>query len=155
MKISIGLLVLVISLSSFGSEYRVQRVKTLGPMKNKVIFQSTQLKKVKNSNVLKGKLVLQWGLHVYEVVTGLYACNKNNICKLTDFERVTTFEKCEVKRNQVKCRKKISGDTSTSSSTEIIIYENPDDVSDEYDRARRDEDADFPARVDGEFDDIF
>lgn len=123
-------------------------------MKNKVIFQSTDLKKVKNTNVLKGKLVSQWGLHVYEVVTGFYACNRTNNCKLTDYERVATFEKCEVKAKKVSCRKRIGGDSHAANSEEIIIHGSPDSVYDEYDHSRRDQESDFPVRVEGEFDDV-
>lgn len=157
MKTILFAMIAVFSVSSFAAEYRIQKVKTLGPMKHKVIFQSADLKKIKKTNVLKGKLVVQWGLHVYEVVNGLYACNKNLLCKLTDYERVATFEKCVVKnKTKVECRKRLDGG-SASSSTEIVINESPDTVYDEYNRGPRtnyDETSEFPVRVNGEYDDV-
>lgn len=155
MKMLITFVFLVTSISSFANVYRVQKVKTLGSLKHKVIFQSTDLKKIKNSNVLKGKLVSQWGTQVYEVVNGLYACNQNNYCKLTDYERIATFEKCVVKAKKVSCSKKIGGNSSTAGSDEIIVHDSPDSVYDEYDHRRNyDEYSEFPVRVNGEFDDV-
>ena len=98
------------------------KVKTLGVMKNEVIFQSKNVKKVKGTNVVKGKLVVQWGVNVFEVVNGFYTCNTKNICRLTDYERVATYEKCLVKNQAVKCSKKISGEENPSSlDSEIAI----------------------------------
>lgn len=150
-------LLALFSLTSFAAEYRIQKVKTLGPMKHKVIFQSADLKKLKKTNVLKGKLVVQWGLHVYEVVSGLYACNRNNFCKLTDYQRVMTYEKCTVKSKlKVECRKKLSGDSSGGSREEIVVQDGPDSVNDGAVRERFDNTYnDFPVRISGEFDDIF
>lgn len=155
-KMSLTVLATLFAASSFAAEYRVQKVKVLGPMKNTVIFQSTDLKKVKKSNVLKGKLVVQWGLHVYEVVNGLYACNAQNVCKLSDFERVASFEKCEVKnKTKVVCSKRLAGSTG-SRDAEVTIQDGPDYSNDDYRRERRfdDEQAEFPVRVPGEFDDV-
>lgn len=153
----LGLCLSFISLNLFAAEVRVQKVKTLGPMKHKVIFQSTDLKKIRGSQLLKGKLVAQWGLHVFEVATGYYACNKNLYCKLTDYDRVDTFEKCVVKKNKkVACRGRLGGGNTQGTSNDEIRYENPDEVYDEYNRDRHhyDEVNEFPARVGGEFDDI-
>lgn len=155
MKLIIALILSLLALNAFSAEYRVQKVKHLGIMKNKVIFQGQDLQKIKRTNVLKGKLVVQWGLHVFEVVNGLYACNKNNSCKLTDFERVATFKSCVVKsKTKVECRKKISGDSSPSQ--EITVQDDPDRVSDEFANERyNDEYSEFPVRVKDEFDGIF
>lgn len=152
-------MIALLSVSSFGAEYRIQKVKTLGPMKHKVIFQSADLKKIKKTNVLKGKLVAQWGVHVYEVVNGLYACDRNNLCKLTDYERVASYEKCVVKsKTKVECRKRLDGGSSSSSdSSVVVINESPDTVSDEYNRGPRsnyDDYSEFPVRVNGEYDDV-
>lgn len=147
----------LMSLNLFAAEVRVQKVKTLGALKHKVIFQSTDLKKIRGSNLLKGKIVTQWGVHVYEVTNGFYACNKDLYCKLTDFERLATFEKCTVTKNKkVQCRKRIGGHNYNGSSDTEISYENPDEVYDEYnrDRGHYDQVSEFPARVSGEFDDI-
>jgi hypothetical protein len=152
-------LALLFSLSSFASSYRVERVRTLGPLKTKVIFQSKDLKKIKRSNVLKGKLVTQWGTDVFEVVQGFYSCNSKNFCRLTDFERIATYKKCVVKKNiQVECQVKLGGGSSSalSASSEIIILDNPDSVSDEFSRRNLGDESetDFPARVQDEFDGI-
>ncbi|MFP5386214.1 MAG: hypothetical protein ACLGHN_09055 [Bacteriovoracia bacterium] len=159
MKKTLSVILLsLFALSAFSAEYRVQKVKVLGPMKHKVIFQSTDLKKVRGSNVLKGKLVAQWGLHVFEVVTGFYTCNQRNSCKLTDYERVATFEKCIVKsKKRVECRKRLGGNSySGSNAGDVIVYDDPDSVRDDYNGNRDSYDnySEFPVRVDGEFDDV-
>lgn len=157
-KILFAFLVMAFSFSSFSADYRIQKVKVLGTMKNKVIFQSADLKKIRGQNLLKGKLVAQWGVHVFEVVNGLYSCNKSNYCKLVDYERVATFEKCIVKnKTKVECRKKIVGDSySGNSNGDVIIADDPDSVKDDMhrDRYSNDEYSEFPVRVNGEFDDI-
>jgi len=117
-------------------ELTLIKVKELGLMKNKVVFQSKKVKKIKGTNVVKGKLIAQWGLHVFEVVQGHYACNTKNICRLTDYERVATFESCTIKNQTAKCTKKISGDDSSiSSDREITVF--PDGALDEYDNSSR------------------
>lgn len=157
-KIISIILISMFAFSAFSAEYRVQKVKVLGPMKHKVIFQSSDLKKVRGTNALKGKLVAQWGLHVFEVVTGFYTCNRNSRCKLTDYERVATFEKCEVKsRKKVECRNRLGGGSYTGSNSDVIVYDDPDSVRDDYYGNRNggyDDYSEFPVRVDGEFDDV-
>lgn len=107
------------------------KVKELGIMKNKVVFQSNKVKRIKGSNVVKGKLIAQWGIHVFEVVQGLYVCNSKNICRLNDYERIATFESCTIKKQTAKCNKKISGDdTSISADRDITVF--PDGPLDEY-----------------------
>lgn len=149
-KTVFGILISLMALSAFSAEYRVKKVQTLGPLKHKVIFQSTDLKKIKNSNVLKGKLVTQWGVHVYEIVNGLYSCDKKNVCTLTDYERVATFEKCVVRSpKRVDCKKRIGGSNYTGGdSRDIFINESPDTVYDEYDNGRRGYDhySEYPER---------
>lgn len=146
-----------ISLNISAAEVRVQKVKTLGSMKHKVIFQSTDLKKIRGSKLLKGKIVAQWGLYVFEVATGYYSCDKRDYCKLTDYDTVGTFEKCTVKSNKkVKCSNRIGGGSYQGPSDNEITYENPDVVYDEYnrDRGHYDQVDEFPARVSGEYGDI-
>lgn len=152
------LLALSISLMSFAalaSELRVQKVKTIGDLKHKVIFQSRDLKRIKGTNVITGKLVARWGVHVYEVATAYYECNKNLVCKFFDYETVATYQKCEVKSAaKVECRNRLAGETYSGNSGEIISYENPDEVYNEYGgrRSNYDEYSEFPVRVPGEFD---
>lgn len=146
-----------VAMSASAANIRVQKVKTLGVMKHKVIFQSTDLKKVRGSKLLKGKIVAQWGTEVFEVATGLYACNKNNYCKLSDYETNATYRKCVInKEKKVQCRGRLGSSSYGNSSGDVISYENPDEVYDEYNRDRHhyDEVNEFPARVSGEFDDI-
>jgi hypothetical protein len=157
MNVLLALLVMSASVSALAENFRVQRVKTLGPMKHKVIFQGKDLRKVKGTNLLKGKIVARWGVHVYEVASAFYTCNTKNYCRFSAYERVATFEKCEVvNKNKVQCRYRIAGDTySSDDSRDVISYENPDEVYDEYGRPR-DHHLDypeFPVRVPGEFDD--
>lgn len=117
-------------------EITLIKVKELGLMKNKVVFQSKKVKKIKGTNVVKGKLIAQWGLHVFEVVQGSYTCNTKNICRLSDYERVATFESCVIKNQTAKCSKKISGDDSSiNTDREITVF--PDGTLDEYDNNSR------------------
>ena len=130
------LMSLLMMSSAFTAEtITLTKVKTLGVMKNEVIFQSKNVKKVKGTNVVKGKLVVKWGVNVFEVVNVFYTCNAKNVCRLTDYERVATFEKCSVKNEKVKCQKKISGEeTSISSDSEIAI--SPDGLLDSETNSR-------------------
>ncbi|AUN98244.1 hypothetical protein DOM21_09985 [Bacteriovorax stolpii] len=156
MKKIMGFLALLTLTTAFAGEVRLVKVKELGVMKNKVIFQSLDVKKVKNSNVVRGKLVAQWGTQVFEVVTGYYTCNTKNVCKLTDYERVATYESCKVKNNKVSCSKKIAGDSYESDSRDVIVSGNPDEVSDEFGHNRTGEyDSEFPVRIQDEYSDIF
>jgi hypothetical protein len=158
MKLIFTLLLFITATSGFAATYSIKKVRTLGPMKHKVIFQSADLRKIKKTNVIKGKLVAQWGLHVFEVVNGFYSCNKEKICRLTDYERVATFEKCLVRnKTRVECRKRLDGTMGTSgSSPEVIFQDDPDSISDEFGRSRYDDrETEFPARVRDEFEDIF
>lgn len=150
----IGLLTLL-SLSVAGAfDLKLVKVKELGPMKNKVIFQSSDVVKIKGSNMVRGKLVAQWGTQVFEVVTGHYTCNKSNICKLTDYERVATYESCKVKNNKVTCSKKLAGDEDLNASRDVMTTENPDALDDGSVRDNG-ADSDFPVRISDEFSDIF
>jgi hypothetical protein len=161
MKTALFLLVSFISLNSFAIDYRIQKVKVLGPMKHKVIFQSKDLKKVKRSNVLKGKLVAQWGTQVFEVVQGLYTCDANKLCKLSDYERLATFQSCVAKNSKkLECKKRLDGRSSSNwdaTSNVVVINDNPDAVEDEFsgDNRRYESEDEFPARAEGEFDDLF
>jgi hypothetical protein len=149
-------LISVASINCLATEYKIQKVKTLGPMKHKVIFQSANLKKLKGTNILKGKLVAQWGIHVYEVVSGFYSCNRNNLCKLTDYERVATFEKCIVKSEvKIECRKRIGVSSPGNSSDVVVVDDGPDSIKDDMHRDRyNDEYSEFPVRIGGEYSDI-
>ncbi len=147
--------VLLLPLESFAAQYRVQKVRTIGGLKNKVIFQSTDLRKVRGKNLLKGKLVAQWGSRVFEVLNAYYACDRRNFCQLESSVRVATFERCQVKSPmRVECRNRLIDRSTGGGSPEIIIHDDPDSTSDWHRDPRNDEDE-FPARVDGEFDDLF
>lgn len=155
MKLALLCLALVFSLQSQAAELRVKQVKTLGPMKHKVIFQSTNLKKVRNSKYLEGKIVAQWGLYVFEVASGYYSCNNKNVCSLVDYRSVATFEKCTVTKNKrVRCSRPLSGGNDYTGTSGEITYENPDEVYDEYNNNRDHYDSydEFPARGNGSFD---
>lgn len=154
MKLIIGLMALLSLSVATAGEIKLVKVKELGAMKHKVIFQSADVKAIKGSNMVRGKLVAQWGTQVFEVATGFYTCNKNNTCKLTDFERVAMYESCKVKGNKVSCSKKISGDDSSNDSRDVITTGNPDAIED---GPARDNgvDTDFPVRIQDEFSDIF
>lgn len=142
---------------SHATEIRVQKVRTIGAMKHKVIFQSKDLKQVRGQNYLKGKIVAQWGVNVFEVVKGIYTCNRNLSCRMVDYEHIATFEKCTVKNNKVACRRQLDGSRYTSNpNSDVVVAENPDSTEGEFGGrdSHYDRYEEFPARVGGEYDDI-
>lgn len=155
MKLLITLAVLIfVSITGHAATVKIRTVKTLGPMKHKVIYQSRDLKKVQGTNLLKGKLVTQWGTQVFEVVTGYYKCDSYKVCTLTDYDRHASFEKCAVKRNRVECSKPISSKFE-SDSKDVVITSNSNDLSyDEYGNnssSNYGNDDEFTVNVDNEF----
>lgn len=143
---------LTIPMTTFAqASFSIVKVKELGPMRNKVIFQSLDLKKIKGTSVVKGKLVARWGTQVFEVVEGFYQCNKNNVCRLTDYNRIATFESCIVKNNKVACRNNLASESTWNGASDIKIDSSPDSIED----STNDNSVDFPARISDEFSDIF
>ena len=145
------------SLSSFAADYRIRRVETLGTMKDKVIFQSHDLKSIRDSKSLVGQLVLRWGTHRFQIVDGFYTCSPKNFCTITDYKHVAMFEKCVVvKKNKVDCAKPVSGRYSSNESSDIRVYEDVDSVRDEFGNNGDTwyESPDFPVHVSDEFDGI-
>ena len=142
------------SLSSFAADYRIRRVETLGTMKDKVIFQSRDLKAIRGSKSLVGQLVLRWGTHRFQIVDGFYTCSPKNFCTIADYKHVAMFEKCVVvKKNKVDCAKPVSGRYSSNESSDIRVYEDVDSVRDEF-GSNGDtwyESPDFPVHVSDEF----
>lgn len=156
MKFFLSLTLLTFSVTTLAqAPYSIVKVKELGPMKTKVIFQSLDLKKIKGTSVLKGKLVARWGTHVFEVVEGFYQCNKNNVCRLTDYNRIATFESCLVKNNKVACKKNLANDVDWTESSDVKIDSSPDSTDDSINDSSVDNSVDFPVRITDEFSDIF
>lgn len=151
------LLITFTSLSSLAADYRIGRVETLGTMKDKVIFQSRDLKAIEGSKKLVGQLVLRWGTHRFQIVDGFYTCSPENFCTIKDYKHVAMFEKCVVvKKNKVDCVKPVSGRYSSNDSSDIRVYEDVDSVSDEFGNNGDTwyESPEYPARDNGEFDGI-
>lgn len=139
------------------NELKIKKISELGPMNHKVIFQSENLKPTKKKNEFTGLVVLKWGVYVFETVSATYKCSQKNICSITSYERVQTFESCVVKNNKVKCSKPL---TDSSSSSDDSERENdstsPDLIVDEFDNDRSDSsDSDFPERSSDEYGDLF
>ena len=157
MKLLIGLFTLAAMTSVQASELRLQKVKTIGDLNHKVIFQSSDVKFVKKSNLVKGKIVAMWGLHVYEVANAFYVCNAKNFCKLTEVETVAMYESCSVKNKKAVCSGKISGESNISNARDFATSENPDAVGSEF--GERDSngeyESEFPVRITDEFSDLF
>lgn len=155
----VALFLSLVSISdSMAKEIKLVKVEELGPLKHKVIYQSSNVKSVKGSNDVRGVLVARWGLYVYEVVDGHYSCNDKLVCKLTNYKRIATFESCEVKAKKVKCSKRLSGDSNTSGyDRDVSVSEDPDAVYNEYDNQRGGYDSypEFPIRVTDEYSDLF
>lgn len=155
MKLVVALVAMVAMSSVFAADVKIQKVKTIGALKHKVIFQSKDVKAIKNSNVVYGKVVAAWGLYVYEVANAYYTCNEQLVCKLSEVKNVAMYESCTVKNNKAVCKNKISGD-STASSGDVSV-ENPDAVGSEFgDRDSYGEyESEFPVRIVDEFSGLF
>ncbi len=155
MKLVVALVAMVAMSSVFAADVKIQKVKTIGALKHKVIFQSKDVKAIKNSNVVYGKVVAAWGLHVYEVANAYYTCNEQLVCKLSEVKNVAMYESCTVKNNKAVCKNKISGDSTVSSGD--VSVENPDAVGSEFgDRDSYGEyDSEFPVRIVDEFSGLF
>jgi len=149
-----ALILTLVSFSAFSADYRIRRVETLGDLKHKVIFQSRDLKKVPQTNILTGRLVVMWGVHRYQIVDGYYTCSAKNFCKLYDYKHVAMYEKCVVKKKKVDCTKLVTRSSyDDGSSNDIRVYEDPDRVYDEFDNGRDhwDYEPEFPVRINDEF----
>lgn len=151
MKLIIGFIVVAAMSSAFGADIKLQKVKTIGNLKDKVIFQSKDVKKLKNSNVVYGTIVAEWGFSVYEVATAYYTCNEKLYCELSEVKRVATYKSCIVKKNKAICTKKISGNSEYSSRD--VVVENPDQVGPEFEErdSYGEYDYEFPVRIVDEF----
>ena len=156
MKLSALILSLVFISGVQASELRLQKVKEIGVTNTKVIFQSTNVVRVNKTNIVKGKIIAQWGTEVFEVINGLYSCNTKNVCKLVDHERVATYKLCIIKKYNAVCTQKISGDSELSESSDIVVLDNPDAVNGDYDHSRdNNEYSEFPVRIQDEYSDLF
>lgn len=153
MKIIIGLVALFAMSTLSAGEIKLQKVSAIGVVKHKVIFQSSDVKFVKKSNIVRGKIVSKWGTNVFEVGTAYYLCNEKNFCKFVDYDRVAMFESCIVKNNKVACSKKITADSS-GVTNDVNASENPDAVSDSFESVN-DDLNEFPARIQDEYSDLF
>lgn len=156
MKLLIGLIGLLAVASTQAAELKIQKVKTIGDFGHKVVFQSTDVKLVKKSNIVTGKIVAQWGLHVYEVADAYYTCSAKNLCKLSSYSTVGMYESCSVKNKKAVCFNKISGPSELSDSRDVVVTENPD-YAGEYGNNNSDYDynSEFPARIVDEFSGVF
>lgn len=119
----------------------------VGVFQHPVIYVSTEVRvqKVsrKVSKVLQ-RLVVQWGLHVFEVGDAVYECTTVADCEFVDFLRRATYELCEVKDHKVSCSKKISGDNGPGGdSTDPTIH---DTFNVEPERSGSWEGSEFPER---------
>lgn len=153
MKLLIGLIGLLAVASTQAAELKIQKVKAIGDFGHKVVFQSTDVKLVKKSNMVTGKIVAQWGLHVYEVANAYYTCSAKKFCKLSSYETVGMYESCSVKNKKAVCFNKISGPSELSDSRDVIVTENVDSVGSEFgnDNSDYDYNSEFPARIVDEF----
>ena len=84
----------------------------IGVFQHPVIFASSdvQVEQLRRSLAnVKQKLVVRWGVHVFEVGEAVYTCTTVADCEFEDFIRLATYERCEVKRNTVNCTGLLSG----------------------------------------------
>ncbi len=153
--ILLSVFAVIFSVSSFAnSNLKLKKVSTLGPMNLKVIYQSPVLTKTKSKEIYTGKLVVRWGVHVYEVVKATYACKKNE-CVLADYTRLATYESCKVKNDKVACSKKISGNSNEVVGVDFQVSSALDYEASENERRDNRAESEFPDRSNEEFADIF
>ena len=156
MKLLVAFMAMVAMSSVNASDLKIQKVKTIGDLKHKVIFQSKDLKVLDNSNVVYGKIVAAWGVNVFEVANAYYTCNEQLACKFTKVKNVAMYESCIVKNKKAVCRNKISGNTELDSGD--VVAENPDAVGSEFgdrDSSYGEYDSEFPVRIVDEFSGLF
>lgn len=136
--------------------YKIEKVKTIGLLKHKVIFQSPDVVFQKDSNTMKGLIVARWGTERFEVVDATYKCATNGSCKYVDNKHLAMFRLCTVNGLEVNCQGRISGSVDSDYARDVIVSENPDQVYDEYGQQRNEDYyyPEFPVRVEDEYADI-
>ena len=111
-------LILAIPLTSQAQKLPVP--KTLGPAKTPVYFVSKNtrvVKKTPDASFIETRVILRWGVHVYESGILTYKCKKSR-CELVSYTYVASYESCKRQKDNVQCSKKISsaspgGDSSS------------------------------------------
>lgn len=91
--------------------------KRLTPFLHPVIYASpdVNVKQVAGKTVIRQILIIKWGLHVFEVVEGLYQCTgspaTSYTCEWVDHTRLVSYSSCDVSSSKPKCIGKISGNS--------------------------------------------
>jgi hypothetical protein len=143
----------VVSLPVFANtKWKIQKLNSVGYLKNAVIFQSRDLKFVKSKNLYKGKIISQWGLHVFEVSSAFYNCDSKKLnvryCRFIDYEPIATYEKCQITGSKAVCQKQIKakGGSSQESDSHYRSDDLVDSVKDDMHRDKTDEWDEYPPR---------
>lgn len=157
MKAVFGALLVLLAQSVWAANgYKIEKVKTIGLLKHKVIFQSPDVVYQKETKTMKGLVVAMWGTERFEVVDATYKCTDKKSCSYVDNKHLAMFRLCTVKEKEVNCQGRISGNLDSYYARDVIVSEGPDAVYDEYGQ-RRNEDyyyPEFPVRVEDEYADI-
>ena len=122
------------------SEFQLPTPERVGAFLHPVIFASSevQVEPLRRSLAnVKQKLVVRWGVHVFEVGEAVYSCKSATDCEFEDFIRVATYEFCEVKNQTVTCTGLLAGNGGA-------IENNSPNIHDTFDVE--------PTRGGGEFD---
>ncbi len=133
-------------------KWKIEKVSSVGYLKNQVIFQSRDLKYVKSLDLFKGKMIAQWGVHVFEVGVAYYKCQPQktariNICKFVNYEPKSTFEKCHVLGTKATCQKQLkSRDSGNESNGDFRSDDLVDSIKDQMHREVPDENEEYPDR---------
>lgn len=120
----------------------------VGSFQHPVIYASTEVRVQKVSRSLSKvlqRLVVQWGLHVFEVGDAVYECTTVADCEYVDFIRRATYESCKVKDDKVTCSKKLSGDDGPSGDSADPTVRDTFNV--EPERPRSSQNDEFPERT--------
>lgn len=143
---------LAVTAQASSASWKLQKIKTVGPLKNEVIFQSRDLRYVKSLQLYKAKVIAQWGVHVFEVGVGFYDCNSVRsgvrYCKLKNYEPKATYERCQVVAAKAYCEKRLKSFASAPSDTDSDYRSTDlvDSLKDEMHRDVPDENAEYPDR---------
>lgn len=108
------------------SMFALPTPEKVGVFQHPVIYASSEVavEQVRRSQAnVKQKLVVQWGLHVFEIVEALYTCTTVADCEYEDFNRIATYELCEVKRGTVTCTGRLAGNDGTVENDSPRIHD--------------------------------
>jgi len=86
----------------------VPKIKHVGVNRAPVIFQSLALQERRSNEagvrLFSGRVIAQWGIHVFESGTAFYACPvRSKTCRVVHYRRDDMFDRCVVRADRAVC----------------------------------------------------